>query len=268
MKTTFTRLMAAIVLAIVTLPAAFAADIVIKFLRPADWAATPHVHVYCATGDVANNQEMTPVAGQDGWYSYEIKDCPDGYNVMFNNGGWEGGQSAGDMYEATAGNYAYTLDDAKKVIRAVDPTAASVTIRFKLPADWSGVPNIHIYHAVEGGSDVTDVNSTPMTAVAGEAGWYSYVFQNYPDNYNVMFNIDNWAKQVGPYFEEQPGDASFEVVGGELQKVGSTGIDAVGTNAPEAPAEYFDLNGIRVDNPRVGIFIRRQGSSVTKVIIR
>lgn len=32
-----------------------------------------------------------------------------------------------------------------------------------------------------------------------------------------------------------------------------------------APVEYYNLQGIRVDNPSNGIFIRRQGSSITKI---
>lgn len=34
----------------------------------------------------------------------------------------------------------------------------------------------------------------------------------------------------------------------------------------EAPVEYYNLQGIRVDNPRGGIFVRRQGNNVTKVV--
>ncbi|MCH5326726.1 MAG: hypothetical protein J1E29_05940 [Duncaniella sp.] len=34
----------------------------------------------------------------------------------------------------------------------------------------------------------------------------------------------------------------------------------------EAPVEYFNLQGIRVANPEGGVFIRRQGNAVTKVI--
>ncbi|MCM1521768.1 MAG: M6 family metalloprotease domain-containing protein [Muribaculaceae bacterium] len=36
----------------------------------------------------------------------------------------------------------------------------------------------------------------------------------------------------------------------------------------DAPVEYFNLQGIRVDNPTTGIYIRRQGSKVTKVQVR
>ena len=35
-----------------------------------------------------------------------------------------------------------------------------------------------------------------------------------------------------------------------------------------APVEYFNLQGIRVENPAAGIYIRRQGSKVTKVLVK
>lgn len=35
-----------------------------------------------------------------------------------------------------------------------------------------------------------------------------------------------------------------------------------------APVEYFNLQGIRVENPENGLYIRRQGNKVSKVIIR
>lgn len=38
------------------------------------------------------------------------------------------------------------------------------------------------------------------------------------------------------------------------------------TDSTPAPVEYFNLQGIRVNNPQGGIFIRRQGNSVTKVL--
>ena len=34
-----------------------------------------------------------------------------------------------------------------------------------------------------------------------------------------------------------------------------------------APVKYFNLQGIRVDNPTSGLYIKRQGSKVTKVIM-
>ena len=35
-----------------------------------------------------------------------------------------------------------------------------------------------------------------------------------------------------------------------------------------APVEYFNLQGIRVDNPTPGLYIRRQGTKTEKVIVK
>ncbi len=44
-----------------------------------------------------------------------------------------------------------------------------------------------------------------------------------------------------------------------------TGISDINPDANEA--EYYNLQGIRVDNPQQGIYIRRQGNKTTKVIL-
>lgn len=263
----FTRILALAAFATAAF-SANAADVTIKFLRPAAWTATPHVHVYCAAGDLANDQAMTPIPDMADWFSYELKNAPDGYNVMFNNGGWEGGQSSNDMYEAVPGNYAYTLDADLKVIRIADPTAPSVTIRLIRPADWTETPHIHIYHAVEGASDVTDVNDQAMTAVAGDAGLFEYVFSNPPANYNVMFNNGGWAGgQVGPIFVEAPVSATYKVVNNEVVLDSTiTGIAAVEA-ADNAEAVYYTLQGVRVAQPERGLFIKVQAGKATKVIL-
>jgi hypothetical protein len=36
----------------------------------------------------------------------------------------------------------------------------------------------------------------------------------------------------------------------------------------DAPVEYFNLQGVRVDNPTPGLYIKRQGATVTKIIVR
>lgn len=46
-----------------------------------------------------------------------------------------------------------------------------------------------------------------------------------------------------------------------------TGVEDV-TVDENAPVEYYNLQGVRVDNPENGIYIRRQGSKVSKVLVR
>lgn len=48
----------------------------------------------------------------------------------------------------------------------------------------------------------------------------------------------------------------------------TTGIENVSVDNAAAPAEYFDLNGRRVANPSTGIYIIRQGSNVSKVLVK
>ena len=45
------------------------------------------------------------------------------------------------------------------------------------------------------------------------------------------------------------------------------GIDGIVADN-EAPVEYFNLQGIRVAEPSNGLYIRRQGKEVTKVMVK
>lgn len=54
-----------------------------------------------------------------------------------------------------------------------------------------------------------------------------------------------------------------------VAKQSPTSVETIGEDIDEnAPVEYYNLNGVRVAEPENGIFIRRQGSKVTKIIVR
>ncbi|MDE6484035.1 MAG: hypothetical protein K2L14_01380 [Duncaniella sp.] len=44
--------------------------------------------------------------------------------------------------------------------------------------------------------------------------------------------------------------------------------DVVVDNNENAPVEYFNLQGVRVENPAAGLYIRRQGNKSTKVLVK
>ncbi|MDE7380514.1 MAG: hypothetical protein K2N03_00110 [Muribaculaceae bacterium] len=78
---------------------------------------------------------------------------------------------------------------------------------------------------------------------------------NAGDTINIEFYIPiagNVAKDMISY-----------VVGSQNDNVAVEGIDS-----ENAPVEFFTLQGVRVANPENGLFIRRQGNNVNKVIIR
>lgn len=51
-------------------------------------------------------------------------------------------------------------------------------------------------------------------------------------------------------------------------KEATSGIKNVTATDENAPVEYYNLQGIRVNNPEGGVYIRRQGSTATKVLVK
>ena len=88
---------------------------------------------------------------------------------------------------------------------------------------------------------VTVVAAADATAIAAIKGWAAF-------NEGKLFNglpALNW------------------------QNVDASGIDEVAADVDaEAPVEYYNLQGIRVENPANGLYIRKQGSKATKVLVR
>lgn len=48
----------------------------------------------------------------------------------------------------------------------------------------------------------------------------------------------------------------------------STGVADITIGDENAPVEYYNLQGIRVENPQSGVYIRRQGNTVSKVLVK
>lgn len=53
---------------------------------------------------------------------------------------------------------------------------------------------------------------------------------------------------------------TFAVPGDQLTSIQEVGADA------NAPVEYYNLQGVKVENPEKGIFIKKQGSKTTKIV--
>jgi len=69
--------------------------------------------------------------------------------------------------------------------------------------------------------------------------------------------------KVGDDKLSAPVAVTFEVNNGE-----TTGISDITAAGNYAPAEYFNLQGVRVDRPEGGVFIMRQGNTVKKVYVK
>jgi hypothetical protein len=105
---------------------------------------------------------------------------------------------------------------------------------------------------------------------------------NFQEAYNTIYTSSNTYTYT--FTEEDitalknDGDNSLRICGEsttKLKKVtlvyptadkGSVGDVAVDESA--APVEYFNLQGVRVANPQNGLYIRRQGTKATKVLVK
>jgi hypothetical protein len=48
----------------------------------------------------------------------------------------------------------------------------------------------------------------------------------------------------------------------------ASGIEGVAADNSNAPVEFYNLQGVRVANPTAGIYVKRQGNSATKVLVK
>jgi hypothetical protein len=48
----------------------------------------------------------------------------------------------------------------------------------------------------------------------------------------------------------------------------ASGIEGVAADNSNAPVEFYNLQGVRVANPTAGIYVKRQGNSATKILVK
>ena len=72
-------------------------------------------------------------------------------------------------------------------------------------------------------------------------------------------------KQYNEDWELTTTDAADQPLVNLYKEAGTSSIEE-NVADENAPVEYFNLQGIRVNNPENGLYIRRQGNTVTKVI--
>lgn len=81
-----------------------------------------------------------------------------------------------------------------------------------------------------------------------------------PGKYDVLVDLDQITIMLTFTYDTE-----------NLRSIKVTGTDASGVENIDADAdteaEYYNLQGVRVDNPRGGIFIRRTGTTAVKVTL-
>lgn len=76
----------------------------------------------------------------------------------------------------------------------------------------------------------------------------------------LTFGITNQKNEWGNYNFNNPSTVSRTI-----KVAPSSGINEI-VNDENTPIEYYNLQGVKVDNPEKGIYIKKQGNKTTKVV--
>lgn len=95
--------------------------------------------------------------------------------------------------------------------------------------------------------------------------------QGFASNFKIEVGAsnNNWSfatSKVSDHFDTI--DLTLDVINGTLSSNYSTGVESITEDNTNAPAEYYNLQGVKVNNPENGLYIVRQGNKVSKQYIR
>lgn len=92
-------------------------------------------------------------------------------------------------------------------------------------------------------------------------------YDGYAENISLEDGVDYYVVIPAALFRLS---SSYNATNDEIvlhYNNGKSGIGSVEVD-DEAPVEYYNLHGVRVENPSAGLYIRRQGNRATKVLIK
>lgn len=115
---------------------------------------------------------------------------------------------------------------------------------------------------------VSQIGSQAFADVDFESVISLATYPPYVENENAFSN-DTYANAYLYVPEDATDNYKAADVWSNFSKQGiTTGIEAIETDAIDADAEYYNLQGVKIVNPTSGIYIRRQGTKIDKVIIK
>lgn len=155
----------------------------------------------------------------------------------------------GRVVMATEWNTDGTGPDESTVIESGSSISGGVTF-FIYPNDDDQLVSVTLE-----GSNTTEESPYTESADMVDAG-------------NMLYSVAGDAEY--PYYVyAEPRDGASEIVLTAVFSGTSTAIDGIEADDENAPVEYFNLQGIRVnsDNLTPGVYVRRQGSKTTKVLV-
>ncbi|MDE7427416.1 MAG: M6 family metalloprotease domain-containing protein [Muribaculaceae bacterium] len=163
------------------------------------------------------------------------------------------------------------VDGAFTVFHTIKPISASrqtMDLSDKLPEGSRAIK--FIYNKIGSGNVALDDVSIEIPAITEKVlDGYDHKDVGNVTSHRVANNIGASRFLYSVQAVHQDGTVTNESARAEV-KVDTSAIRDITVDAADAdaPVEYFNLQGIRVNNPSNGVYIRRQGNSVTKITVK
>lgn len=182
-------------------------------------------------------------------------------DVMLNNDGtiWVDGYSAVPTLFSASGVKQSTLT-------GVTATGGSGICPFSYNgADYYALMSYNKNSLTYGRVEILDADGKTILASYPSAGLGATANGNHIGNVIVNKRLGGYILDIWVCVNGQ--GVAYYTCGKESE---STGVDVIidDVDNSNAPVEYYNLQGVRVENPANGVYIRRQGSSVSKVLFR
>ncbi len=160
-------------------------------------------------------------------------------------------------------DYSFTITDTQKG----SSTVVGNTITINKQGDYTA-PTDYVIFSKNGAESIRFKNITPMPN--GTASKFSKNGDELIVRFNVDYNDSFETYSDGQWTKME--STNSVVIGAVIPKIkegGSSAIENVIDNDDNAPVEYYNLQGVRINEPAAGqVVIRRQGSKVSKVVVR
>lgn len=194
------------------------------------------------------------------YLAYDMQDGTVAYNLIFNDGS---SQFDGPTITPSEDVFIKVTDNAYELLN--DPRVSYVTIFVENKTGWS---DFYIYAYADGQPEL--FGGWPGAAATGTEtvegiDYITFKVKSTDIAYNLIFN--NNAGTQYDAFQITPNREYYIVANADSAvEAGQSGVDTIVSDSDEAPV-YYDLRGVRVENPANGMFIELRGSTARKVVL-
>lgn len=197
-----------------------------------------------------------------------VKDADNNYALVFNQNNitlpeYQNGDVINGM---TATFTIYAASQLPEIIPVTvgETTAGTPVEATEITATGVNEDNFFHFVSLSGVSIVAATQARSFT-ITDKDGVSAPMF----NQFNLTFTPEEGATyNVTGFIGAYKGTYQFQPI--EIVKNIPTAIDAIGTDVVEGEAEYFNLQGVKInpENAAPGLYIRRQGGKVAKVMVK